>query len=169
MQLAEHRDGKDAGCRWIAGAVGQKDSVGPQREDRRGRAACRDDGDAAAEAGQAARDVVLDAVVHADDVEIRGLSLAVAVLDRPRGFSRLVGLDAGYLARQIHAFEAGPLRGRDLQMRDVVTAVGGEGQAALGSPPVADAADDAARVDPGDSDEIPLPQPLLQGGLCPPV
>jgi hypothetical protein len=54
-------------------------------------------------------------------------------------------------------------------MRDVVTAVRGGGEASLGSAPVADAADQAARVDPGDPDEIAILQPSVQGAPGPPV
>src|SRR4029077_15048720 len=71
QEPAYHGNRKDAGRRWITGTVGKKDPVGPQGEDRRRRAARRDDGDAAAETGKAAQDIVLDPVVHADDVTVR--------------------------------------------------------------------------------------------------
>jgi len=70
-ELPEHRDGERRWLPTVAGTLDRKIPSGPQREDRRGRAACRDHGDSAAEAQQAARDVVFDAVVHANDVEIR--------------------------------------------------------------------------------------------------
>src|SRR5467141_318801 len=93
-QLADYGDGEDAGRRRIARTIGEKYSIGPQCEDRRGRSACRDDGDAAAETSQAAQDVTLGTVVHAHDMAVRELDLAVAALNGPRGLDPLVGLDA---------------------------------------------------------------------------
>src|SRR4029077_10026769 len=131
---------KDAGRRWITGTVGKKDPVGPQGEDRRRRAARRDDGDAAAETGKAAQDIVLDPVVHADDVTVREPDgFAIAALYGPGGAGPMIGLAAGHLARQLHAFEPGPLRGGFQQTRQVVAAVGGEGEATPGCAPVANA------------------------------
>src|SRR5262249_47460090 len=121
------------------------------------------------EPNKAAQDVALDAVVHADDVVVGRLSMAVTLLDGPRRLGPFVRLIARHLARQIHPFEAGPLRGNRLQMRDVVTPSGRESETALRSALVTDTAGEAARIHTGNPDQIAFPQPLVQGNLCPPV
>ena len=53
--------------RWIAGAVGEEDAVGVEREDLLGSRGRRKHGDLAAGLGEPAQDVVLDARVHGHD------------------------------------------------------------------------------------------------------
>ena len=68
--LADRLDRVVAGLR-VAGAVGQEDAVGLQRQRLARRRLRRHHGDAAAALGQHAQDVALDAVVVGDDVEAR--------------------------------------------------------------------------------------------------
>ena len=100
---------------------------------------------------------------------VRGLDLAVATVNRPCGLGPLVWFDARHLTGQVHAFESRPLRRGPLQMGEVVTAVGRESYAPLGRPSVADTADQAARVDSGDPDEMAILQPLVQRVTRPPI
>ena len=91
MQLARRGDRVVAGLR-VAGAVGEEDAVGPQRQHLGGRRLRRHHRDAAAALGQHAQDVALDAEVVGDDVELRRGLRAVAAAERPVGLRPFVGL-----------------------------------------------------------------------------
>src|SRR5215831_16573325 len=76
-QFADYGDCEGAGRRWVAWTIGKKYPIGPQCEDRRGRRAFRRYDNAATETGKATQDVTLGPVVHAHDVAVRGMDLAV--------------------------------------------------------------------------------------------
>src|SRR5262249_6974047 len=119
--------------------------------------------------GEATQNVALGAVIHADDVTVREFGLAVTTLQGPRGLGPFIGFDAGHFARQVHSFEAVPMRGGPLQVLDIVTAVRGEGEAALGAPRIGDPADQARRADAGYPEEIATLRRALHGVPGPPV
>ena len=57
----------------VAGTVRKKDAVGPQREDILGRSWCWNDGNLTLVIDQEAKDVLLDAIVVSDDLELAGI------------------------------------------------------------------------------------------------
>src|SRR5580704_6686179 len=150
-QIADHGNCIGAGRGGIAGTIGQNYPIRAQGKNRRGARARWHDRDAAAELGEAPQDVALDTVVDTDDVAVRALDLAVAVSNGPQSLGPFIGLRTRYLARQVHAFKARPLRRGSLQLRHFVVAVGVEGEAPLGGTEVANASDQAPSVHSGDA------------------
>ncbi len=107
-QLPDLGHGVDAGGRGIAGTVGQQDPVRRQRQHLLGGRRRGHHGHPAAEAGEAAQDVALHAVVDGDHVRPPAVAAAVALAPGPAGLVPAVALAARDLAGEVHALEPGP-------------------------------------------------------------
>ena len=160
QHLPDDRHGIGAGRRRIARPVGQEHAVGRVAQNLLGARRRGHDRDPAAERGQAAQDVALGAEIHRDDVAARFGLPAVALAPRPAGLVPAIGLGAGDVLRQVHAFQPRPGAGVVDQVADREIAAGfvaqhGVGRAAVaqppGQPPCVDAGDrrQAVALQPG--------------------
>ena len=112
--------------------------------------------------GEAAQDVALGAVVDGDDVELRVLEPAEALVPLPARLVPMVGLGGGDFARQIEALEPGEGLEFSQHRRLVEPAVGGVADNAVGHAGLADAGRQGTGVDAGDADDVAGLQPSVE-------
>ncbi len=111
----------------------------------------------------------LRAIVDGDDVaDGRGLP-AVSLPQGPHGFVPRMRLPAHDFLRQVHAFEAGPLVGHELQRQRIDVFVRRIDQRALRRSAIADAPGEPPRIDARDGHQVAHFQPGVQVFRRPPV
>ena len=158
----DHRHGINAGCRRIAGAIGQENPIGVMGHHIVKSGGCRQNGHIATRRGKAAQDVALGTVIDGNDlvfrVGLRGISLGPG----PPHFVPAVGLRAGHVFGQIRTFQAGKPAGCCNQCFDVEIAFGIMGERGMGGPLLADGAGQAAGINTADRDAAPCRQPFGQ-------
>jgi hypothetical protein len=153
-------DGVVAGLR-IAGPVGQEHAVRLQRQHHGRGGLCRHHGDVATAIDQHAQDVVLDAEIVGDDMQLAGFARRAAAVDVEAACIPGVGLRGGDHLGQIHAFQAREGPRRSECGFDIGCGRTGDDAAVLRTLLAQDARQ-AAGVDLGDADDAVLVQVVRQ-------
>ena len=160
--MLDHRHGVLAGRRRIAGTVGEKHAVGIERGDVLGAGLRRHHRHLAADAGEQAQDVALDAVVDRDHVELRLVHPAVALAPLPRRLVPGKALAARHHRHEVHADQARPLARFFLQRVEVELAAGVVRDHGVGHALLADERGERAGVEAGQPDDAARLQPLVE-------
>ena len=126
--VADHRHGVGASGCGVAGAVGQEHTVWVVRHDVIIGGRCRQYRHVATGRCEAAQDVALRAVIHCNHFMLCLCLRRVAVGPSPPHLIPLIGLRAGDVLGQVHAFQPGEIAGGGDECLNVEIAVGVMGQ-----------------------------------------
>ena len=160
-EFFDFRHGVNAGCGGVARAVRQEHAIGVHRQNVFSTCRGGDDRDRAADGGEAAQDIALDAEVDGDDFMF-GRCLGEAFAPGPLAFVPSVCLTAGHVFGEVEAEQARPGIGFFDERRNIEIAIGIMRDDAVGHALVADEPRQGARIDARDADDVARAQPAVE-------
>src|SRR5262249_28157215 len=158
-QLLDLGDRVGTGRSGIAGAIGEKPSIGLALEDLVGAGGGRYDHDLASRGGKAAQDVALEAVVHSHHAESGLVLPAIALAPGPPRLVPGVALCGGDLGDEGEAQEPWPRLGLRLELVDIEVSGGLMRNGTVGHAMLADAPSEGARIDACKRNDAPPLEP----------